>query len=270
MLRIMAIDLGLVRVATVVDNIGNDPVAYAGGPMIEMNHWYNKEMARLKSEQFRCTPRIIELQRKFSENPKNLTEEEWKEWKRLTKNTPKMKELTEKRNNKIKDYYHKLSKNIVNEAANRSIDIIVIGHNPGQKQNINLGDKTNQKFVQLPNFKMISMLRYKAEISNIVVIDITEEFTSKASFIDGDIMPDRSKVNKKANGHSDVKFSGKRSKRGCYITSDGTLIHADVNGAYNILKKAFPDAFASNGMAGKGNLPRGCRLHPLIRVIPVS
>ena len=33
------------------------------------------------------------------------------------------------------------------------------------------------------------------------------------------------------------RFSGKRIKRGLYRASDGTLINADVNGAYNILRK---------------------------------
>ena len=38
-------------------------------------------------------------------------------------------------------------------------------------------------------------------------------------------------------------FSGKRVKRGLYRAKDGRRIHADVNGSYNILRKAVPDAF---------------------------
>lgn len=37
--------------------------------------------------------------------------------------------------------------------------------------------------------------------------------------------------------HVDYKFSGRRIKRGCYRTSTGFKINADVNGALNILKK---------------------------------
>jgi transposase len=39
-------------------------------------------------------------------------------------------------------------------------------------------------------------------------------------------------------GHSYMKgFSGQRVKRGLYRSKDGTLINADVNGAYNIIRK---------------------------------
>ena len=45
----------------------------------------------------------------------------------------------------------------------------------------------------------------------------------------------------------DNVFTGKRIKRGLYKTSAGQLINSDVNGSYNILRKAIPNAF-SNGI----------------------
>ena len=63
---------------------------------------------------------------------------------------------------------------------------------------------------------------------------VTEEsYTSKASFLDGDDIP--------TYGESDGKkhFSGKRIKRGLYRSGRNGFINADVNGAANILKKAF-------------------------------
>ena len=41
-----------------------------------------------------------------------------------------------------------------------------------------------------------------------------------------------------------IKFSGQRIKRGLYRSQSGRIINADVNGSYNILRKAFPKAFA--------------------------
>jgi putative transposase len=38
-------------------------------------------------------------------------------------------------------------------------------------------------------------------------------------------------------------FSGKRVKCGLYRARDGRTLNADVNGSYNILRKALPDAF---------------------------
>ena len=37
--------------------------------------------------------------------------------------------------------------------------------------------------------------------------------------------------------------SGRRVKRGLYVTNNGIALNADINGSYNILVKAFPKAF---------------------------
>jgi putative transposase len=39
-------------------------------------------------------------------------------------------------------------------------------------------------------------------------------------------------------------YAGKRIKRGLFMTSDGRVINADVNGSLNILRKEVPNAFA--------------------------
>lgn len=43
-----------------------------------------------------------------------------------------------------------------------------------------------------------------------------------------------------------VMLSGRRIKRDLYKAADGTIINADLNGSANILRKEFPDAFASH------------------------
>ena len=58
----------------------------------------------------------------------------------------------------------------------------------------------------------------------------------------------------------DAVFSGKRIKRGLYKTAVGQLINSDVNGSYNILRKAIPNAF-SNGIESCVVQPR--RVNPL-------
>jgi putative transposase len=80
------------------------------------------------------------------------------------------------------------------------------------------------------------------------VILTEESYTSKASFLDADPLP--------VYGAADVPiFSGRRVKRGLYRAADGTPIHADVNGAYNIIRKVAPEAFAQGS--------RGCVVHPV-------
>jgi len=70
------------------------------------------------------------------------------------------------------------------------------------------------------------------------VVIVEESYTSKASSLDLDALPtyDPERTEK-------PRFSGKREKRGLYRASDGRRIHADINGSYNILRKAFPNSF---------------------------
>ena len=47
----------------------------------------------------------------------------------------------------------------------------------------------------------------------------------------------------KENNNEEYNFSGKRIHRGLYKSKKGIIINADVNGASNILRKEFPNAF---------------------------
>ena len=100
-----------------------------------------------------------------------------------------------------------------------------------------LGKRNNQNVVSVPHRRFIEMLTYKARLVGIQVIVTEESYTSQASFLDADPLP--------AYGSGRLPaFSGRRVKRGLYRAADGTPIHADVNGAYNIMRKVAPEAFA--------------------------
>ena len=115
---------------------------------------------------------------------------------------------------------------------------MVVGKNPFWKQEVKMGQKNNQQFVQIPHARFIEMLTYKAKLVGIQVILQEESYTSKASFLDRDPIPTYDPVRKEK-----PQFRGKREKRGLYRASDGRRIHADVNGSYNVLRKAFPNSF---------------------------
>ena len=78
-----------------------------------------------------------------------------------------------------------------------------------------------------------------------------ESHTSKCSFLDNESIE-----------HHDI-YAGKRTGRGVFRSANGTLIHADLNAAYNIIKKAIPEAFA-NGIEGIGLYPRGLSIGQMI------
>ncbi|TAF86313.1 MAG: transposase, partial [Oscillatoriales cyanobacterium] len=141
------------------------------------------------------------------------------------------------------NYLHHASRQIVNLLASQKIGTLVIGKNVQWKNEINLGKRTNQNFVSIPHARLIEMLKYKAELMGIKVIEQEESYTSKSSFLNLDPIPVYGNI-----GSQDVTFSGQRIKRGLYRTSEGRLINADVNGSYNILRKAIPVKAKGEGL----------------------
>lgn len=214
--RVVGIDLGLDNFATMVNNIGETPIVINGKGIKSINQYYNKQKAHFQS--------ILKKQHGL-------------DWSK------RLERLTLKRNNKIKDFMHKASRYVVDWCVKRSIDTVIIGKNNHWKQEIHLGKRLNQLFVQIPYDLFIQQLQYKCEEVGIKVILTDESYTSGTSFLDGEA-PTKENYDK-----------SRRIKRGLFKSNKGILINADVNAAYQIMKKVSPNAFA-NGVEGVG-------LHPV-------
>ena len=215
--HMLSIDLGLNNLITAVNNNGCRPFIIKGGIIKSINQYYNKQLAYYRS----------------IENKKgNFTD------------TKRIKKLHLKRNNKINTLFHRISKNIIEYCTLYNIGTIVIGYNNGWKQKINIGRSNNQKFVQVPFLTLIKQIEYKAQLKGIHVLTVNENHTSKCSFLD----------NEPIGKHE--KYVGKRIFRGLFKTSKGILLNADVNGAYNIMKKAFPNAISVDGIEAFGLMPQ--------------
>jgi putative transposase len=207
------VDIGLDNLATIAsDKAGFMPRIVNGRPVKSINQFYNKRKAELQSR---------------LGHPGT---------------TAHMERLTAHRTRRIDHYLHTASRRIIDVLVAEGIGTLMIGKNLLWKQEANLGRRTNQTFVSIPHARFIEMLTYKAELVGIQVRITEESYTSKASFLDADPLP--------VYGAQDIPaFSGRRVKRGLYRAGDGRHINADVNGAYNIIRKALPDAF-SKGIAG--------------------
>ena len=208
--RHMSIDLGLDNLAAITTNTGSKPIIINGKGLKSNNQYYNKRKAYYQS---------IAKQM----NDKNYTN--------------RLYRLTLKRNLKIEDSLHKVSKFIIDTALSNQITKIVIGNNKCWKQSVSLGKRVNQAFVNIPHQKLIDKISYKAQKCGIQVILTEESYTSGTSFIDSE-PPEEKFYNKK-----------RRVYRGLFISNNGASINADVNGAYQIMKKVFPNEF-SNGIEG--------------------
>jgi putative transposase len=211
----VAIDLGVTNLAAITSNrVGFVPRLVNGRTLKARNQWYNKRMKELKL----CLPK--------------------EDRERVTK---QMEQITNKRNRQVNHYLHAASKGIIDFLVQEGVGTIVIGKNPLWKQEAGMGKRNNQNFVQIPHAKFIDMLTYKAALVGIQVEVQEESYTSKASFLDLDPIPTY-----KHDDETEYTFSGKRigQRNRLYRTKDGKIICADVNGAYNILRKSKPDAFA--------------------------
>ena len=209
--RIAAIDVGVDNFITMVNNMGEDPIAVKGGVIKSINQYYNKKKAKMQSE---------------LKNKNNLN---WS--KRLQK-------LSDKRFEKIKYQMHCISKCVIDYCVLYDIDTLIVGHNAQWKQE----NKDMQNFTYIPYDMFFKMLQYKCENNSIRFVMVDESYTSGTSFLDEED-PVKEKYNKKRRIH-----------RGLFRSNKGEYINADVNGAYQILKKVVPNAFA-DGIEGAGSHP---------------
>lgn len=191
-----AIDLGLNNLATIITTNGNRPKVVSGKRIKSINQYTNKQVASLKGGEAKYRKRL------------------W--WKR---------------DRQLNHILNSASNEIVKYLQQNDVQCLVIGWSSGFKDSINIGRRNNQNFISVPHARFRDQIKRKCEETGIRVVIHEESYTSKASFLDGDVIPIY-------NDKTKHKFSGRRTTRGNYKAGDGTLIHADVNGAWNILRKS--------------------------------
>ena len=212
----LGIDLGVDNFATISNNIGQRPIVIKGKVMKSKNQWFNKRKAELSS----CY-KICQLRKEDGYI-----------------NSKQLERISKYRDNYFHDVFHKISKYIVSYCVTNNISKVVIGNNQGWKQDINMGKKNNQNFVSIPYHKFISILKDKLSRYGIEVIIVEESYTSQASILDLDSIPTYKK-----GSYIKPNFKGKRIETKVYKSFQYGYIHADVNGASNILRKHFSNAF---------------------------
>ena len=200
--KYLSIDLGVKNLATCFDSSSQTSFIINGNPLKSINQYSNKLISKTQSELKKS-------------NDLNTSK--------------KLNRIFFKRNNKIKDYLHKVSRIVVDYCVKNNISNIVIGLNKEWKQEVNLGDKNNQNFVYIPFDKLIQMIKYKGQKVGINVTTHEESYTSKCSSLDLETLSYKE------------TYNGKRIKRGLYVSKNGIKINADLNGAINVLRKETGD-----------------------------
>lgn len=220
--RYASIDLGLNNLVTLVTDF-SEPIIYNGKHIKALNRQFNKTLAKYRS--------LLE-----KNNGK--------------KNSKRIERIYASRNNRMDDLMHKISRHIVNALERNHVGTLVCGRNKGWKDSINLGKRTNQQFVQIPHERLISMLRYKCEMSGIRFIENEESYTSKCDALALEPICQHE------------SYLGKRVHRGLFQSSTGRTLNADVNGALNILRKVVGDS-CINSITDRGWLFQPRKLNNL-------
>lgn len=192
--KVAAIDIGLSNLATVTFSKQHEPILYRSD-LTKINRDFNQLTAKYVSI-------LMKTQNKYTSKRRNR--------------------LSEKYSGLIEDRLHKISRAIINDLSQRGVSTLVVGKNTGQKINNRL-----KNFVQVPLFRLIWMIKYKAELAGIEFIQVEESYTSGTSFLD-DELPTKEFYNKE-----------RRKSRGLFLSNNSKMINADVNASFQIMKKVY-------------------------------
>ena len=221
----LSLDLGLNNLVAAIDTNGSSFLV-DGRKLKSRNQWYNKQLSKLQS--------LKDLQG----------------IKRLTN---KMAKLILKRTNQVNDYLKKTARLVINYCLKHKLGTLIVGVNEGWKTSINIGKVNNQmavpplgetprphclNFVQIPFHALRQQLAYLCKRYGISYIEQEESYTSLASALDLDELPEYNADNPKT-----YQFSGQRIKRGLYRTKNKKLVNSDINGSANIGRKSKANLF---------------------------
>ena len=194
--KVAAIDVGLSNLATVTFSAKHEPILYRSD-LTKINHDFNRLISKYVS--------ILK--------------------KTQNKDTSKRrKRYSEKYSGLVEDRLHKLSREIINDLSHRGVSTVIVGKNTGQKINSKL-----KNFVQVPLFRLIEMIKYKAELAGITFIQVNESYTSGTSFLDNEL-PTKEYYDK-----------SRRKSRGLFLSNNSKRINADVNASFQIMKKIYKE-----------------------------
>jgi len=191
--NVMAVDLGIVNLAATVDLNGHSKL-YSGKQALSVQHYFNKEIARVQS----------------------LTAKQGKKGSRA------ISRMHQKKCRQVNQILHSVSKALVEAAKRNHVGTIVVGDLKNIRKDNGKGKdwgRNNQKLHAWGFRKLLTQIRYKAALSGIRVVEVSERNTSRRCSKCGLV--------KKAN----------RIHRGLYRCRRCGSMNADVNAAVNLLKK---------------------------------
>jgi putative transposase len=276
-LRVGGVDVGEKNIAALAFSTGHRAMVHSGERPIAIVEKYNALLDALKAKL--ASPRMKELQRikaELEEKGERLLSASFIELRREQSKVfaDPLHRILLSRLDRIKsDLEHKITTDMITRCVTNGIEVIVVGRNKGMKAGNDWGAKRNRKSHIFAHARFLALLRYKAEKHGIAVVTVEESYTSKSSFVDSDVLKTYSEEKQKktvedgaspeAEPRDTVAYSGKRStsNRNWFIRHKAvggklSKVHADVNGAFNIIRKVFTGFRYHAGLSLKFNVRR--------------
>ena len=89
----------------------------------------------------------------------------------------------------MRDAVNKAAIKVIHHCLKKRRVTVVFGWNKGQKNSANMVRKTNQKFVQIPTGRLKDRIAQLCEQYGLRFVETEESYSSKASFVDNDLLP---------------------------------------------------------------------------------
>jgi putative transposase len=212
--RIASMDLGVNNLVTVAYSAGYKAAVHDGGRFEDAIKVFTDKIAKRIAL---ITPaRAKELQGRkdaLQKEGKRLDMPEYIELNTILKELyadSEYRTLVAKKERWVKDYLHKTSHALVQQALERKTDVIVIGRNKGWKTDANMGTVQNRRFCQTAHATLITLITYKAQQQGIAVVTVEESYTSKTSFVNGDVLESFDEKETAKDKGIEIPFNPKR------------------------------------------------------------
>ncbi len=147
--EVMAVDLGIINLATTVDTKGNTNI-HSGGCALSVQHYFNKEIAKAQSNSDK---------QKVKSKKKRL--------------------MSSKKSKQIHQILHTVTKRIIDTAKTSNVGVIVVGDIKNIRRGRHWHNKSSQKLHSWGFAKLTQQLEYKAKLAGIRFMKVSERNTSK-------------------------------------------------------------------------------------------
>jgi len=274
--KLAGLDFGVTNILGMAFADGSDGAIIAGSRFVKKIEHQAKKIDEWKANNMPAALKALLSKRDKLPKGERLSRAEQREIRSLYAemySDPKYIAMTSYVERWKDDALKKLAAGAMKILSERGIEALVVGLNKKWKDETDMGRAMNRLFYGVAHTRLVNMLRSAGEKCGILVVTTEESYTSKISFCNNTKLrnydeehvkeeegcadkEDASRTGLSQNGTMRKENGGYRESNNRHVYRNGgdgkgkpkswrKVVHADMNGSYNILRKMF-DWFAFN------------------------